>query len=90
VCRFKQGGDLGNGTRIVGFANPNFRHFDRLPASPDGEVWLLVMTVVDDPRYLTQPFYTSTQFKREPDNSKWNPTPCATVPPLPITQTAAK
>ena len=34
------------------------------------------VTVVDDPRYLNQPFITSTHFKREPDGSKWSPTPC--------------
>ena len=65
-------------------------YFHRLPPYPNGDEWLHVTTIVEDPKYLTQPFYTSTQFKREPDNSKWNPTPCATVPPLPITQTAAK
>jgi hypothetical protein len=31
---------------------------------------------VDDPHYLNQPFITSTHFKREPDRSKWMPTPC--------------
>jgi hypothetical protein len=56
-------------------------YFDRLPASPNGDVWLLVMTVIEDPKYLTQPFYTSTHFKLERDGSKWNPTPCHTDAP---------
>ena len=56
-------------------------NFDRLPPHPNGDVWLLVVTTVDDPKYLSQPFYTSTHFKREPDGSKWNPTPCHTDPP---------
>jgi hypothetical protein len=56
-------------------------YFDRLPASPNGDVWLLVLTIVDDPTYLTQPFYTSTHFKLERDGSKWNATPCRTEPP---------
>jgi hypothetical protein len=38
--------------------------------------WFTVMTIVDDPTYLTQPFITSTNFKCEPDGSKWNPTSC--------------
>ena len=38
--------------------------------------WLVVLTVVDDPRYLNQPFITSTHFKREADASEWAPTPC--------------
>jgi len=49
-------------------------YFDRLTSS--GADWLTVMTVVDDPRYLTTPFVTSTHFKREPDASKWMPVPC--------------
>ena len=56
-------------------------YFDRLPASPNGDVWLLVLTIVEDPKYLTQPFYTSTTFRLERDGSKWTPTPCRTEPP---------
>ena len=48
--------------------------FDRLSAY--GTDWLTVFTIVEDPRYLDQPFITSTHFKREPDRSKWMPTPC--------------
>lgn len=47
-----------------------------------GNDYLQVVTVVTDPMYLTTPFVVSNQFKREPDDSKWNPTPCATDPPL--------
>ena len=39
--------------------------------------WLIVITEVQDPQYLTQPFVTSRQFKKEADDSRWNPTPCA-------------
>ena len=39
--------------------------------------WLIVTTLVNDPQYLTEPFITSTNFKREADNSKWSPTPCS-------------
>jgi hypothetical protein len=37
---------------------------------------LLVTTIVDDPQYLRQPFIVSSQFKKEADGSKWDPTPC--------------
>jgi hypothetical protein len=47
-----------------------------------GNDYLHVVTVVTDPTYLTTPFVVSNQFKREPDDSKWNPTPCATDAPL--------
>ena len=49
-------------------------YYDRLMSS--GMELLTVITVVEDPRYLTQPFITSTHFKREPDGSKWSPAPC--------------
>ncbi len=38
--------------------------------------WLMLTTIVNDPKYLNQPFITSTNFKREPDGSKWRPTSC--------------
>lgn len=43
---------------------------------PDGTQWLVVLTEVNDPQYLTTPFTTTTHFKKEPDGSKWMPTGC--------------
>src|SRR5437867_3204917 len=34
---------------------------------------IAVITIVDDPRYLSQPFITSTHFKRASDGSRWTP-----------------
>jgi hypothetical protein len=51
-------------------------YFDRLSAY-EAE-WMTVYTIVEDQQYLNQPFITSTHFKREPDASKWTPTPCET------------
>ena len=42
----------------------------------NGDQWLVVTTIVSDPEYLTQPFVTSSQFKKERDGSHWRPTPC--------------
>ena len=50
-------------------------YFDRF-AAPNGDEWLMVTTIVDDPVYLSQPYITSTHFRRERDSSKWNPTDC--------------
>jgi hypothetical protein len=50
-------------------------YFDRFTA-PDKAEWLVVTTVVSDPRYLTQEFVTSSHFRREPNGQKWDPTPC--------------
>jgi hypothetical protein len=40
-----------------------------------GSELLPVITVVDDPRFLSQPFTTSTT-STDPDGSKWAPLPC--------------
>jgi hypothetical protein len=50
-------------------------HFDRF-AAPNGDEWLVVTSIVNDPTYLTQEFVTSSHFKREADGAKWSPTPC--------------
>jgi hypothetical protein len=50
-------------------------YFDR-HAMPDGTTWFTVTTIVEDPEYLTEPFVTSTDFKKQPDATGWNPRPC--------------
>jgi hypothetical protein len=52
-------------------------YFDVAPHPNGGQV-LLVTTIVDDPQYLQVPFIVSSQFKKEADGSKWDPTPCTT------------
>jgi hypothetical protein len=52
-------------------------YFDRF-AAPNGDEWLVVTTMVTDPRYLNQDFVTSSHFKKEADGSKWSPSPCRT------------
>jgi hypothetical protein len=49
-------------------------YFDRL--TEEGTDWLTVVTIVNDPKYLSQEFVTSTHFKRETDGSKWMPRAC--------------
>jgi hypothetical protein len=50
-------------------------HFTRFTHPQAGD-WLVITTIVDDPTYLLQPFATSTNLKKEPNDSKWNPTSC--------------
>jgi hypothetical protein len=59
-------------------------YIHRLPPHPNGDNWLHVITVVEDPKYLSQPFYTSTSFRLEPNDANFKPTPCATPAPLPV------
>lgn len=47
----------------------------------NGDSWLTVLTVIEDPTYLVMPFTLSTHFKREADGSKFQPRPCELVPP---------
>jgi hypothetical protein len=51
-------------------------HYD-LVHEHNGEIWLIVTTTVRDPRYLRQPYITAAQFKKQPDASGWDPTPCS-------------
>ena len=44
---------------------------------PDGTEWLIVTTVVRDPINLLVDYITSSNFQREADDSKWNPSPCS-------------
>jgi len=46
-----------------------------------------VRTSVDDPTYLSGWYIVSSQFKKEPDASKWSPTPCELLPRLTGTAT---
>jgi hypothetical protein len=43
----------------------------------NGEVLLVVATIVTDPMYLTQPFIVNEQFKKVPDDKGWEPTACS-------------
>jgi hypothetical protein len=43
---------------------------------PNGDQWFTVTTIVDDPKYLAEPFITSSHFKKEANNEKWRPSPC--------------
>jgi hypothetical protein len=50
-------------------------YYDRFD-EPNGDSWLMVMTVVEDPTYLAIPFVTTSHFKKIPDATGWDPQPC--------------
>ena len=50
-------------------------YFNRVN-EPNGDSWLIVTTMVEDPQYLNARFVTSSHFKKIPDDSPWKPTPC--------------
>ena len=43
---------------------------------PNGEQWIVITTVVEDPTYLARTWITSLNFKKEANGSKWDPSPC--------------
>ncbi len=45
-------------------------------AAPNGDEWLMVTTIVDDPRYLTQRHIVSNHFRKEAEGGRWNPRAC--------------
>jgi hypothetical protein len=58
-----------SGTAVV-------REFYDYHSQPNGDEWFTVTTVVEDPRYLSGPYITSSDFKKEPDDGDFDPTPC--------------
>lgn len=42
-----------------------------------GQPWFVVTTIVEDPLYLQEPFVTSSNFKKEPDGTRWRARPCS-------------
>ena len=51
-------------------------YFNVLGPEDNGDLWLVVTTIVQDPQFLTGRFFTSTHFKKLRDGSSWHPTPC--------------
>ena len=50
-------------------------YWDRV-SFPNGDDFLAVTIVLNDPKYLTGEYTRSAHFKREADASKWRPAPC--------------
>jgi hypothetical protein len=51
-------------------------YFD-LAKRENGDQWLTVSVVVDDPQYLEAPYITSSHFRKQADAKGWAPEPCA-------------
>lgn len=43
---------------------------------PDGNTYLLVTKILEDPEHLAAPYVRTVQFRKESDTAGWNPTPC--------------
>jgi hypothetical protein len=51
-------------------------YFDTFSDPYTKNTWLVVTTMVTDPRYLIEPLIMHAHFKKLPDASGWDPTPC--------------
>src|SRR6185437_1910418 len=51
--------------------------FWEVNGEPDGDQWLTVTSKLHDPEYLQTDYYFTSIFLKEPDGSKWDPTPCS-------------
>lgn len=51
-------------------------YFVRL-VDDDGQEYLAVTSMVDDPQYLAQPYIKTYEFKKQRDATGWKPTPCS-------------
>lgn len=64
----KNGVPYGEAARIT-------EYFDRFQGPGNAE-WFVVTTIVEDPQYLTEPYITSSHFRREDAASRWHPRAC--------------
>jgi hypothetical protein len=58
-------------------ANATITEWFTTITEPDGNTYLLVTKILEDPQYLTGPYVRTVQFKKESGTVGWNPTPCA-------------
>jgi hypothetical protein len=57
--------------------NAVFTEYWDVHTEQNGDQWMVVTNVVDDPVNLQLPWVTSIHFKKERDGAKWDPTPCS-------------
>lgn len=57
-------------------ANAVLTEYFNVLTGAGNQQYLMDVAMVDDPAYLVQPFVRSYTFKKQPDASGWEPTPC--------------
>ena len=60
-------------------ANTVYTEYWDVVKEKNGDLRILLLSVVDDPQFLTQPWTVPLHFKKEATGSKWDPTPCSTT-----------
>jgi hypothetical protein len=80
TTRMKPGYLRRNGVPYSG--NTVMTEFLDRTSEANGDSWLIVTSIIEDPTYLNIPLMLSTHFKREPDGAKFSPRPCEVTPPV--------
>jgi len=57
-------------------ASTVFTEYWDLHTEANGDQYLVDTNIVEDPVYLQAPWVTAIHFKKEPNGSKWDPSPC--------------
>ena len=58
-------------------ANAVLTEFWDVNKEPNGDQWMVITALVDDPEYLQEQWVTALHFKKEMSGAKWDPTPCS-------------
>ncbi len=58
-------------------AKAKLTEFWDLNRETNGDQWLVITTLMDDPEFLQEQWVTALHFKKEADGAKWDPTPCS-------------
>jgi len=58
-------------------ANAVLTEYFAVVTGAQGEAYLAVTRMLEDPQYLNAPYVRTVQFRKQADGSGWNPTPCA-------------
>jgi hypothetical protein len=75
TTRLRPGYYWRNGMPYTG--NAVLTEYFRLMELPDKSRWIRLTQIVEDGEYLTQPWVVNYAFRKLPDGSRWNPTPCS-------------
>ena len=57
-------------------ANARLTEYYNRANEANGDAYLVITTLVEDPTYLNARWVTSTHFKKAPDGTPWTPGPC--------------
>ena len=58
-------------------ANATMTEWFTTITEPDGNTYLLVTKLLEDPQFIQGGYYRTVQFKKQNDATGWNPTSCS-------------